>query len=455
MSLNEGVLSETNRNYFTKKLKVRNAAALHYLFARVFKLRSMSKETQNYVERFFTNVVESEGFLELDFTLVSKLFSSSELFITSEREVLDGAFKWLSRNFKKRSKFGVRLLRKVRLRLLFGKKPKPVESGFLSAVENKKCFEMMEKAYKSTTLDLSKSRCCNQNSFGVLACGDRFWSRQNVKQFSVPALKCVKVFPSMNENRINHFAVYLKGDIYVLAQPTNNHTYDYRTMLIEKYSLATNSWVDVAAMSDYIHYCACAFSGKIYITGRRFEEKDAENEDDMEIFDDYVSICYEFDTKTHQFKQVASMVYPREQAACAIFQERIVVSGGFYHGGTFRSAYCYNTLDDAWKPMQKMLHPRRGHKLVAVESKLFAIGGNPLNPCEVYDKLSNYFVQIDCPFTIKECQALSVGSKIFVFGTLGWLHAASYDVIEDKWSKESCEELTGKEGQYCCVKLPF
>ena len=77
-----------------KKLKIDNALAFHQ-FASVFNLSNACKATRSYVERCFTVLVETENFLELNFALLLKILASSELLITSEREVLDATIKWL------------------------------------------------------------------------------------------------------------------------------------------------------------------------------------------------------------------------------------------------------------------------------------------------------------------------------------------------------------------------
>ena len=92
---------------------------LTYLqFTNTFNLFSVYKGTFKYIERWFTMIVETKNFLELNINQVSKILTSSELVITSEVEVFLAADKWVSHNFEERSKFAKNLLLKVRVNLL-------------------------------------------------------------------------------------------------------------------------------------------------------------------------------------------------------------------------------------------------------------------------------------------------------------------------------------------------
>ena len=89
-------------------------------FQMLSKLPSIDKFTKAYLERWFTVFVETGFFLDMDYALVRKLFSSSNLNITSETEVFDAADAWISHNTKHRRKHAKSLLLQVRFSLLSG-----------------------------------------------------------------------------------------------------------------------------------------------------------------------------------------------------------------------------------------------------------------------------------------------------------------------------------------------
>ena len=90
--------------------------------------------------------------------------------------------------------------------------------------------------------------------------------------------------------------------------------------------------------------------------------------------------------------------------------------------------------------MPNMIYKRSGHSLVAVKSKLFAIGVL-LSTCEVYDSRSGKFVAMKplpkCfSFNFKTAGgAVSMGSRVVVFQGESPL-IAFYDVDKDQWSEE-------------------
>ena len=77
------------------KLNIQNVLNLYQL-TNLFNVSHLGKASFIYIERFFTMLVETRHFLELDYTAISKILASSELTITSELEVYKAADLWLS-----------------------------------------------------------------------------------------------------------------------------------------------------------------------------------------------------------------------------------------------------------------------------------------------------------------------------------------------------------------------
>ena len=72
--------------YIKNNIELKNIL-LHYTIAYIFNLSNLAKISMSYAERCFLMVVETNNFLELDFSLVKKILLSSKLHITSELEV--------------------------------------------------------------------------------------------------------------------------------------------------------------------------------------------------------------------------------------------------------------------------------------------------------------------------------------------------------------------------------
>ena len=101
-----------------KEKIIKDNAITFYTLAKYFNLNTISETSFLYIERCFQMVVETKNFLHLDFNLIAKILSSSELNIHSEVEVFNAAISWLNRNSEERSKYSKQLLLKVRFHLL-------------------------------------------------------------------------------------------------------------------------------------------------------------------------------------------------------------------------------------------------------------------------------------------------------------------------------------------------
>ena len=88
---------------------------------------------------------------------------------------------------------------------------------------------------------------------------------------------------------------------------------------------------------------------------------------------------------------------PRSNAACAVFEERIVVSGGWsINGYPLKSFERYDVLPNQWSTLPSMNSVKYDHSLVVVKNKLFVISKRKDN-CKVYDNICKKFITIKSP----------------------------------------------------------
>ena len=84
LMLNEDEIPKIS-DFINNKLTKHNVLTF-YSLANLYKLATISETSLMYIERCFLMVVENQNYLHLDFNLVAKLLSSSELNIDSEVE---------------------------------------------------------------------------------------------------------------------------------------------------------------------------------------------------------------------------------------------------------------------------------------------------------------------------------------------------------------------------------
>ena len=247
-------------------------------------------------------------------------------------------------------------------------------------------------------------------------------------------------------------AVCLKRNVFVFGgiNSSNNNL----ITSVEKYSLSDGSWSNVSHLYGRSNYCICSFMDKIYLFGGCSNRS-------------LVDSTLQFDpnrTNNDSWKEVAGMIKAREDAACAVFEERIIVSGG-YNGGynrRLKSVESYDVIGNEWSSMPNMTKCRGLHNLVVVKDKLFVIGYSTDN-CEIYDSIGKRFVALrsnSLPYN-KEYDRLenviNVGNKILAFNEASnYAYAFSdvlcYDVERNKWSVKSdeCKSLI----RYSVVSIP-
>ena len=187
-----------------------------------------------------------------------------------------------------------------------------------------------------------------------------------------------------------------------------------------------------------------------------YQDNDNNGDNNKNVNANIEKSCLLFDTTTGRWKPAAEMNDQRKYSACAVFEGRVVVSGGCDRRGTkLRTVEAYDHAADRWSRMASMVGATMGHNLIAVASKLFAVGCGPeFNSCEVYDSASERFATIKSHefFDVSHYASVAVGNRILVFRDYS-ATAAVYDLDEGEWSEERFEK-TEKIRDFYCVKLP-
>ena len=85
-------------------------------------------------------------------------------------------------------------------------------------------------------------------------------------------------------------------------------------------------------------YCVTAFMDSIYVIGSRTH--------------DY---CLSFNTTNQSWRKISETLEPGFNKACAVFQGRVIVSGGFVINNdgndALRNVEAYDQSDDSWSKM--------------------------------------------------------------------------------------------------------
>ena len=145
------------------------------------------------------------------------------------------------------------------------------------------------------------------------------------------------------------------------------------------------------------------------------------------------------------------MIVDRDFAACAVFQGKIVVSGGSdINRHDLKSVESYDAFADEWTSMPNMIESKYNHSSVVVKDKLFVIGRKS---CEMFDSFCKKFVAVKIPPYTNCRKSVQIGNKIVVFQEQKSF-VFCYDVDKNRWSKEPFAETKCLES-FSYVKLPW
>ena len=157
----------------------------------------------------------------------------------------------------------------------------------------------------------------------------------------------------------------------------------------------------------------------------------------------FQSFCYKY--VSNKWTKIANLQNERCFSACAVFEGKIVVTGGSNSDGSLRSVEAYDHHKNKWTYLSDMIAKRYDHSAVSMGNKMFVIGkGNPVY-YELYDSISRKFTM----FKVKPpysnfygfgFDVLGINNKLVHFSiasSSNELKVYFYDVFENKWIVEN------------------
>ena len=307
-----GNLEIQDLEIINKSLNVNNVATF-YQIAKYFNLTKLSKLALCYTERCFTVVCETQNYLELDYTSVANILSSSNLQLDSELEALKAADDWVRYNYDERSKFAKYLLLKIRLPNILLKARLPLISEYiLNSLLDKMCFneidacvkilkefsqDHIKRAYLNKSRDFYSSRFCSHDAFKIVVNGGNKYNEtgqeilvNRTQQVDCKTFEVVQSLATMNFKGYDRKTVYCRGEVYVFGGYESEF---HHIKHVDKYSLITKTRKRVADMFDNRDgFCACAFTDQIFIIGGWSETENC-----------YVTTCKKLHTNTTNGKK--------------------------------------------------------------------------------------------------------------------------------------------------------
>ena len=247
---------------------------------------------------------------------------------------------------------------------------------------------------------LYQTRYCDQEEISIAVCTHR----------SIKVLE----FPYSMNSYENSKQIYTLTTLYskVIACGLNLFVISEsrRNFMFKKCPEPSENKVVLPKMLDKrTDFCVCSLMQKVYVIGGC-----------SKIQNYSINLCICYDIKSNKWTYIASMIESRQNSSCAVFEGKIVVTGGLYmENFSHRELNCsesYCFYENKWKKFPNLMAKRCNHATVSMGNKLFVIGGNYENNGEVFDSVTNKFVIIEnTPGTNHLINAFSIGYKIYVF----------------------------------------
>ena len=294
---------------------------------------------------------------------------------------------------------------------------------------------MTNKMKIEKTSVLYKARYCAQEEFSIAVC-----MKGSIKLLEFPFNKNIY----KNSKQISPITKWSKvvdcgSNFYVLNE----------SCTFEKYSESSENENTLSPLLDNRSgFCVCSFMQKVYVIGGYIEIQGR--------IGSSIDSCMCYDIKSDKWTYIASMIKKRKYMSSAVFEGKIVVTGGYSHS-TLNSSESYCFHENKWTSFPNMFGARSGHATLAISNKLFVIGGTFFYKCEVFDSITKKFAFVENPTELSSSGfvAVSIAYKVFVFQKCdkeyGEMLILCYNDEKEAWIQESILQLDCKVVK--CAKI--
>ena len=264
----------------------------------------------------------------------------------------------------------------------------------------------------------------------------------------------------------NYGTAVLGNDLYVVGGCYNVSLEEYIHPFGFRYSPSTNKWLTITPMQqDRCRFSLNFVDGRLYAVGGASEVNT-----DEDLWNTDESTAERYDPQTDKWEFISPLAGSKTQHAGAAHGGFLYISGGLSIHSVMSSFNRYNTIFGYWEKLLPMLTPRADHVMLTIGNKLYVCGGwyestsngNRVlaETIDVYctDKLC-WEVLTTIPTPRYHAGIVAVENKIYFIG--GFCSDAMfdratssvecYDIINNNWS--NIERYPRNIWEHTCVSL--
>ncbi|XP_015199982.1 kelch-like protein 2 isoform X1 [Lepisosteus oculatus] len=426
-------------------------------FADMHACTELLNQANTFAEQHFSEVVQSEEFVNLGIEQVCSLIASDKLTIPSEEKVFEAVISWVNHDKDVRQEHMAHLMEHVRLPLLSREYlVQRVEEE--SLVKNSSaCKDYLIEAMKYHLLPADqrsmmktiRTRMRTPVSLPkvmVVVGGQAPKAIRSVECYDFKEERWCQV-AELPSRRCRAGVVYMGGLIYAVGGFNGS----LRVRTVDSYDPVKDQWTCVASMQDRRSTLGAAvLNGLLYAVGG---------------FDGSTGLATveAYNSKTNEWFHIVPMNTRRSSVGVGVVGGLLYAVGG-YDGASrqcLSSVEAYNPNTNEWSYVAEMSTRRSGAGVGVLKGLLYAVGGHdgPLvrKSCEVYDPATNSWKQVaDMNMCRRNAGVCAVSNLLYVIGgDDGSCNLASveyYNPSTDKWTLlPSCmstgRSYAGKRGR--------
>lgn len=396
-------------------------------FAEKYNCRSLEENCKEFLRNNFADIIEDEGFYELEYESIEELVSNENTAINKEEVMYETVKKWVMKSAATRKKHFKSLFCHIRLQQISKKYLNTVilkdelVTGTMSCMQ----FVLHSLSAMDSLPPLLKPRSTiDEHKDAVIICG-------GFDADNTPTTSAMCFFPSVNENeswrmlsplsspRYGSSSAFCGGFLYSIGgwEPPDNgdEPVDVAVKTVERYDPTTNTWLKVAPLPNEPErwVTATSLDGKIYVlctSNNLFSYDPTQNTWDcvpstpsneseihgaclvacsnnlyviggLDVNNTVMSRSLKFDPETLEWSVLTPMSVQRYLASAVTKANKIYVIGGLQQyesdamGCALGSCEVYNIERDHWEMLPKLQNPRYSAGIACVWDDIYIFGG--------------------------------------------------------------------------------
>eukprot|EP00095_Tigriopus_kingsejongensis_P011750 snap_masked-scaffold241_size241811-processed-gene-0.2 protein:Tk11750 transcript:snap_masked-scaffold241_size241811-processed-gene-0.2-mRNA-1 annotation:"ring canal kelch homolog" len=422
---------------------------------------------QVFIDSHFTEVLDSDEFLQLRPEQVVSLIASDTITVPSEERVYESVLAWIQHDLEARRMHIAELMSHVRLPLLSKEYliQRVKEETLLES--HPKCKDYIIEAltyHLMTTSAVSSRRVRPRQPIGLpkimLAIGGQ--APKAIRSVECYEFKEERWFPitEMDTRRCRCGVAVVRGRVYAVGGFNGS----LRVRTVDEYDPVKERWSSVATMEARRSTLGVAvLHDRIYAVGG-FDGSTGLSS--AEVLDLSVPTAGAIEgvgpSPSREWRPIASMSTRRSSVGVGVLGRLIYAVGG-YDGNSrhcLSSVECYNPELDEWTPVADMSARRSGAGVGVLNGLLFSIGGHdgPLvrKSVECYSPEKNAWTPVaEMSFCRRNAGVVAHNGLLFVVGgddgSSNLQSVEAYNPKTDTWTILSSAMSIGRSYTGVCV----